>query len=283
MRTWHRDPKAGVPRGLLVYTDGSAQGNHAPMSASEHDILPAAWAFAVWAQCDGGLFFLGASSYATTPPDTPFHLGEAADDSLTAELLGLAWALVWALEHGAKFQVPIEFRYDSTSAGGGVFGTQRLPQASLTAPPILAQFVAQLRLTLTQRVEVRHSHVKGHSGEPGNELCDIMSKCSRHCTVGPYERCLPTWPHQWLKHEFWQWGWLAHHSSPVYPALPALEAEAKRLQTQIPEPIPPSLGLETRTPPRFLTTSRPQLTMSSPFLTLGQLRGGGAGALIPAL
>ncbi|CAE7354823.1 HERC4 [Symbiodinium microadriaticum] len=80
-----------------------------------------------------------------------------------------------------------------------------------------------------------------------NELCDIMSKHSRHSTADPYERCLPLWPHQWWQHEFWQWGWMAHHSSAIYPALTALEAEARRLQLQQPTPVPPGLGLETCT------------------------------------
>ena len=246
MLTWHTNPSSGALRAFLLYTDGSASNP----TDSDTDILPAAWAFAVWAVCDTGLYFVGASTHTAAPPGTPYHVGEMSDDSLTAELLALTWALSWALEHGARHQVPLEFRYDSTAAGLGVFGAQRLPtggsdpalQVEHTSPS-LAAFAAQLRIALAQRVQVQHSHVKGHSGEPGNELCDILSKYSRHGPVDYYDRCLPSWPGRWFQHDLWQWGWLTHHSSPALPTLPALEAEARRMQLQTVVPEVPRHGL----------------------------------------
>ena len=228
-------------RRFLIYTDGSAAGQETM------DILPAAWAFAVWAECDTGLFFVGGCAHTTAPPSTPFYLGELSEDALTAELLALAWALVWSLEFGYRAGVPITFRYDATSAGGGVFGSQQLPKSHTVDGAGLAPFVLQLRLSLMQRAVVEHQHVKGHSGELGNELCDLMAKYSRKHPSSAYDRCLPTWPAEWYAHELWSWGWLAVSSGVQYPALPALEAEASRLQQQPRRTAVPSLGTQHKT------------------------------------
>ncbi|CAE7794316.1 unnamed protein product, partial [Symbiodinium sp. CCMP2456] len=50
---------------------------------------------------------------------TPYHVGEKADTALEAELAAIAWALIWALEHGVRFQVWLELCYDATAARGG--------------------------------------------------------------------------------------------------------------------------------------------------------------------
>ena len=142
--------------------------------------------------------------------------------------------------------MPLEFRYDATSAGGGVFGSQKLPFSHGPDGEGLAPFVAQLRLTLTQRAQVDHMHVKGHSGELGNELCDIMARFSRRNPSSVYDRCLPTWPAAWYKHELWSWGWLSRYSGPLYPSLPAFEAEAFRLQSQVRQADPPQLGTQCK-------------------------------------
>ena len=228
-------------RRFLIYTDGSAAGQDIT------DILPAAWAFAVWAECETGLFFVGGCAHTTAPPSTPFYLGELHEDALTAELLALAWALVWSLEFGYRAGVPIMFRYDATSAGGGVFGSQQLPKTHTVEGAGLAPFVLQLRLSLMQRAVVEHQHVKGHSGELGNELCDIMAKYSRKHPSSAYDRCLPTWPAEWCAHELWSWGWLAVSSGVQYPALSALEAEASRLQQLPRKTAVPALGTQLKT------------------------------------
>ncbi|CAE7942800.1 unnamed protein product, partial [Symbiodinium necroappetens] len=241
MPTWgaSKEPPEGLVR-LLIYTDGSAPGQ------DPSDILPAAWAMAVWAECSAGLYFVGASAHTTAPPNTPFHLGELQETALTAELLALAWALAWSLDFGYKAGVPLEFRYDATSAGGGVFGSQKLPVLHGPDGEGLAPFVAQLRLTLTQRAKVDHMRVKGHSGELGNELCDIMARFCRKNPSSAYDRCLPTWPAAWYKHELWSWGWLSRYSGPLYPSLPAFEAEAFRLQGQVRHAEPPKLGTQRK-------------------------------------
>ena len=224
---------------LVVYTDGSAA------RPGTDDLAPAAWAFAVWGQTESRLLFLGHSSHTTVPPDTPFWLHEERDDSWTAEVLALAWSLVWAIEFGAGYGVPIEFRYDATVPGEGTFADICQARASNDGSTLpLAVFTSILRQTLEVRAPVRHTHVKGHSGDPGNELCDLLSKRARRHPEAFHDRCLPTWPRQWLVHPFAAWGWLSGYQGPDLP-LPNFEIEALRMQAQRPSPSPPSLGVQT--------------------------------------
>ena len=114
--TWWDRREDEPPQQLVIYTDGSAATRVAA------DVAPAAWAFAVWVRTPVRLLLLGFATHTAVPPFTPFSLGETEDTPLTAELLALAWALIWTLEFGAGLGLPVEFRYDCTSAGGGVFG-----------------------------------------------------------------------------------------------------------------------------------------------------------------
>ena len=236
--TWQDRRTDEAPQQLVIYTDGSAA------TRLGNDVAPAAWAFAVWLRMPDRLLLLGFAAHTTVPLFTPFSLGETADTPLTAELLAIAWALLWAIEFGAGLGLPIEFRYDCTSAGGGVFGCSRLPGLGPTEDHFsLASFTGHLRLCLENRASIWHTHVKGHAGDPGNELCDCLAKWARLSPEDYYSRCLPSWPHVWWSHPLAQWGWLAGYQGPDMPCLTALEAEAARLQAQIAEPLAPSLGV----------------------------------------
>ena len=241
---WHTTAACAPPLRIYIYTDGSA-------TSSPRDIAPAAWAFTVWFQCQAPPclpFYVGGCAHTTAPPDSEYHLGESDESALTGELLALAWATAWALEIGSTYSVPIEFRYDATSAGGGVFGTSRCPNSTKSAHgPALASFAVQLRQCLENRCLVLHQHVKGHAGHLGNEMCDLMSKHSRRHPSPPYDRMLPWWPHRWWAHPLWEWGWMAGLDSPAYPSLSALEAEASRLQAREIHPTVPSIGQQAKT------------------------------------
>ena len=244
VQSWHCSYPSAVTQ-LLVYTDGSAPSGCTKRGSFEG---PAAWAFAVWAVTVDSLFFLGGCAHTAVPADSPFYLGECADDALNAELLALAWALIWALEYGSSFGVPIEFRYDALSAGGGVFASSRpIELQALDSGMSVAAFATALRQTLESRVSLHHVHVKGHSGDVGNEVCDCLSRHVRRAPESYYQRCLPTWPKQWRLHPLASWGWLVHQSRPDLPSLCALEAEASRLQSASqPDPIPPCLGVQAQ-------------------------------------
>ncbi|CAE7258989.1 Herc2 [Symbiodinium sp. KB8] len=252
MQYWHASEQAQPPSHLLVYTDGSA----VPSNNTVHNLSgPAAWAFAVWAVSEGEPFFLGASAHVAAPSDTPFHVGEHLDTPLEAELLALTWAMAWLLDAAAAYSTHVELRYDCTSAGGSIFASSRevsLPSAD--AGPTLASFASQLRQTVERRFHLTHAHVKGHSQEPGNELCDILSGIARRHPGSYYDRCLPVWPAEWRRHSLCQWGWLAHHSSPDLPSLMSMESEAARLQALDMPILAPSQGIHRTVRPELAVT-----------------------------
>ena len=288
-----RDVFAGLPtytsitasdtvKGVVIYTDGSADARHTG------DIAPAAWSFAVWFQTCSQLLFAGCSAHSTVPLRTPFSLGETDETPFTAELLALAWSLVWALEFGASFGVPIEFRYDCTSAGGCAFASMRAPACrSSDGHWTVPGFTGFLRQALELRVPVFHRHVAGHNGDTGNELCDKLAKFARKRPEDFFDRCLPLWPHEWWRSSLAQWGWLAGFSGPELPRLSALEAEAHRMRNTPFIPCPPDLGVTpiqraaTTLLLQFTALSYNVLTMYDPNVPKGkQQRTGDIGLMI---
>ena len=241
-RSWYRGRPPVNLHFLEIYTDGSAPG--VQQEASEaNEVAPCAWAFAVWAVTTDSRYLLGWAAHTATPAQTPYHLGEHDDESLTGELLALAWAYAWGIEFGSGFGVPIVFCYDSTTAGLGSFGEQKCPGPQSAVPmPLLATFTCVLRQCLCARARVGHRHVRGHSGVAANEFVDQLAKQARRTHEDFYSRCLPDWPHMLSLHPLREWAWMAHYSGPTLPALTALEAEARRLQCQ------PAMGVQ---PPRF--------------------------------
>ncbi|CAE7721011.1 unnamed protein product, partial [Symbiodinium microadriaticum] len=115
--SWHTHAQSALHR-LEIFTDGSADGAQTAVPSG----APCAWAFSVWAVTADGRFLVGWAAHAAVPPDTPFSLGEIDDSAITSELLALGWAIIWTLEFGSRYPVPIVFCYDSTAAGHGIFG-----------------------------------------------------------------------------------------------------------------------------------------------------------------
>ncbi|CAE7380505.1 unnamed protein product, partial [Symbiodinium sp. CCMP2456] len=243
-QSWHKHAQATKLTGLEIYSDGSAPNN---TSRGPSDCYPAAWAFTVWARVGDELLLVGHCAHPAVPPGTPFSLGEASDDPLTAELLALGWAFIWALEIGACMQVPMLFLYDSTVAGRGAFAETRQPTAPGVPEGIpLAETVNLLRQCLSARALIGHQHVPGHAGVPQNELADQLAKRARRSKEDTYSRLLPTWPAHWLQHPLRRWAWMTHHRVAAVPTLMALESEARRLQTTSSTAIlPPSEGIST--------------------------------------
>ena len=225
-RKWGSGVTCGHLRCLEIYTDGSADGGH-------HDTgQPCSWAFSVWAVTSVGRLHIGSAAHAAVPTGTPYHIGEGDDSSLTGELLALGWAATWAIEYGHRFQVPIFFCYDSTSAGFGSFGFQCRAGASNPATCGLSNFVCVLRQCLEHRQQVGHRHIPGHAGVIENELVDQLSKFARKAPEDSHNRCLPLWPSILFKHPLCAWAWMAHLRSPALPTLFAIESEAHRMQSQ---------------------------------------------------
>ncbi|CAE7717956.1 abcF4 [Symbiodinium sp. CCMP2592] len=238
MPRWHTHPLAEQVTKLLVYTDGSATPDKEKPGA---DIRPAAWAFAVWAVIGDLHLFVGYSAQPTMHTDSPFYVGEHSDTPLEAELLALVWALVWTWDSGLTFGLDIEIRYDCTAAGAGTFAAaKQVRHPSVDGHMELPAFAGALRQAVETHVPIVHTHVKGHSGELGNELCDILSRWARNLCREWQQICLPSWPACLRQHRLCPWCWMAVSSKHDLPALEALETEANRLQRLPQDALPPT-------------------------------------------
>ncbi|CAE7843562.1 unnamed protein product, partial [Symbiodinium necroappetens] len=222
LQLWHQQGQP-LPYLVEVFTDGSA-------STSPEDLVPCAWALAVWLHCSSGSFLLGHSSSIASPPELPYHVGECDDTAQTAEYLGIIWGLAWVSEFGWHFRVPVHFRYDATGVGQAVFGTARAPFEDSTATSKVAEVAIALRHYAQSRAQLQHSHVQGHSGNIPNELVDQLAKRARRQGEDPWHKCLPLWPSRLSKHVMLTWAWATLPNQPDVPTLFSLESEAARLQ-----------------------------------------------------
>ena len=275
---WHDASATGTLVSLDIFTDGSAStGGDVTLSA------PCAWAFSVWAVTSAGRYLVGCAAHAAVPIDTPYWVGESHDDALESETLAIVWALVWVLEFGWRFRVPMTMRYDAIAVGAGVFGEQQPPRRQgAVGPTSIVELAVSLRQRATVWFGLQHAHVLGHSGVLGNELCDQLSKRARRHVESPYDRLLPEWPSKLLAHPLRDWAWMAHLSSPQLPSLAALETEAHRLQQVIPEPAAPSFGVQQVHEPEvdqvfdFTVASYNVLTLFDPGTVKGRKTRAGA-------
>ncbi|CAE7435991.1 tyrP-A, partial [Symbiodinium necroappetens] len=183
----------------------------------------------------------GHASAQSVPPDTPYFLGEVLDDALTSELLALCWALSWAAQHSLRYEAPLHFLYDAQSAGYGTFGKARPARGSRPshyAP--LAQFAVALRQYLNARRAITHAHVKGHTGQLGNELCDALAKLARRDSATAFDRCLPDWPSRWAAHPLAEWAWATVPGQCDVPRLFCFDVEVDLAQHKpLPTVAPP--------------------------------------------
>ncbi|CAE7337947.1 CFDP2 [Symbiodinium sp. CCMP2592] len=234
---WHTNGASGsnAATSVHVYTDGSACGKHEPLASA-----PCGWAFNVWVETAGTWYFYGFAAGTAVAPFTRFFLGESDDSPLTSELLGIAWALTWIIEHGPTFCCPVHLHYDCTAAGEGTFA-HALPSrvSGVTGGPCLSHVTVALRHIAETRVTLTSDYTPGHQGVLGNELSDALAKYTRRQIPPIDERVLPEWPGCLVAHKLFDWAWLAHIAAPDLPTLFAFESEARRLQALAPEPRPP--------------------------------------------
>ena len=237
IQSWWASPDIASLQAICIYTDGSYKSQTGQLSG------PCSWAFGVWMQCATGPRYYGHSAHAAVPRDTPYHLGESQDDAFTGELLGLAWALIWVLDQGCRFQVPITVMCDSTSAGGGTFGLVKQHQAAPPKQPSLPAFVLDLRLCASAAVHLVPGHVRSHTGVFGNEVADLLAKQAGREHEDCYCRCLPLWPGRLSTHPLRSWSWRLLEQATDLPTLYAFPSEAARLQcADLPIAPPPRLG-----------------------------------------
>ena len=165
---------------LIIYTDGSSQSKckrKPPLWIADNDISDS-WSFAVFAEnylsnqlmqlmfmgihCQQVLYDATAPHYSGTE-----HLGSDA-----SERGGLFWAAIWRLAQNHR--LPTSFLTDSQLTKGQALG--ETGATMITQPLRLLRGAFQALQTVLQGDALRVDHVKGHAGDPHNELVDYFAK-----------------------------------------------------------------------------------------------------------
>ncbi|CAE7296601.1 unnamed protein product [Symbiodinium sp. CCMP2592] len=125
-------------------------------------------------------------------------------DAYTAETIGLMWAGIAAFQLG--FCGPHVFRCDNEAALGAAAGQCRSGDLSIWRACRGIHF--GFRIWAASAPD--YVHVKGHEGDPANELADALAEQGRQRQgYNPFSLVLPHWfrddghPFQWLPHLAW--------------------------------------------------------------------------------
>ena len=142
-----------------VFTDGSFDG------------AVSSWAFAAVASVQSGVFLLAWARGRVALHDTAGSIGATEHSAVNGERSALFWSLAWLL--GVHTGIQRVVHSDCLVAGGqtnGLYGSaQHAPIA------IACRSLAQVLETLGGFDATSIRHIKGHSGQPYNELADTLA------------------------------------------------------------------------------------------------------------
>jgi len=146
---------------LRLYYDGSS------FRKADSAVVGGAAVAAFMLTADGWMF-AGAVS-TSLKPGTSSYLAEL-DAAIIAHKLAHDLLKTCAVSQG--FIPQVEFWFDSVTVGNQAAGKWQI-----CSHPRTGQFVRCLHRWIESRfkTELRHRHVKAHSGEPGNELVDVLA------------------------------------------------------------------------------------------------------------
>ena len=171
----------GFPDMIEMYTDGSAKNQQAGYAV----VVVAHW------RQHGKVQHLGNfGGRVCLDTGDNFYIGATDSDAMNAELTALFWALLWVLAHHQGLCQPvITIRYDATSAGGIAAGCFNFGGSALG---LKTRAVAQLLEQTMGMQRLRWVHVRGHDGQPFNEMADTVAgwcrESDQHGIPGPRPR-----------------------------------------------------------------------------------------------
>ena len=208
-----------------VYTDGAfSPGKQEPPESPK-----AAWGMVVLAQLlGGGLALIGIAADSMTRHfagrnSRPHYFGATEPSALTAEGAGACWALLWFLQSGlVEKGIGIAIHIDNKAALASAAG-----MASWKPNKDMRMVLRGLAQVAAEMAPVDWQHVKGHSGDPWNELADDLAttanRGSKHsfgvlpmALLGDFEDCLAHLP----------WAWM--QSAKQDSSLPEIQADGQR-------------------------------------------------------
>ena len=194
---------------LVIYTDGSSKSQNRrkpPLRVQEQDV-PDAWAFVVLGEKYTSehdkldLTLLGWHSQCVTYEEHLTHfLGTTQIGSEHSEREALFWAALWRLS--VNLTIPTVFRSDSVTTADQSLGAAGCRDDHPTFSHLRSIFQALQAALPPDCLEVQH--VRGHAGDPWNELADHLAKTE--ATVGhklrrqsiDLRKWKPVFPYLWM-------------------------------------------------------------------------------------
>lgn len=178
---WTKDVDFDQFDRLIIYTDGSSKSKNrrkAPLRVQEED-TPDAWAYVVIGETYGHqgepskCVFIGwHAQQVTYEEDLSHFLGTDQIGSEFSEREALFWAALWRLSINST--IPTLFRSDSVTTTSQALGLAGCADQHITFQHLRSVFHA-LNAILPQEC-LNVSHVRGHAGDPWNELADYLAK-----------------------------------------------------------------------------------------------------------
>ena len=197
---------AGITIDQLVHVHIYTDGSH--LKPDEGDCQQTAWGFNVLGELiDGQCVMLGfMSDDVMIDESEQRYLGATKASALAAEGSAICWALLWWLQSGIQTYAGLTVHSDCLPAGLHMAG-----EAGWRHHPIMASILRGLAVIAACYSHVAFQHVKGHSGDPFNELADrIAVETAEHNFLLSPE--LPTDPLGSLRDHI-AWAWL--HTAPA--------------------------------------------------------------------
>lgn len=166
---------------LVIYTDGSSKTQNRrkpPLWIQECDV-PDAWAFLVLGErytndvSKPEIVLIGWHAQCVTYEDQLTHfLGTTQVGSEHAEREALFWAALWRLSR--NISVPTIFRSDSVTTAEQAMGRAGCNDCSTTFGALRSVFQALQAALPPECIDAQH--VRGHAGDPWNEMVDFLAK-----------------------------------------------------------------------------------------------------------
>ncbi len=159
--------------------------------------------------------------------DHPLFTGAAALNAAEAEISGLIWAHVWAIQSGHNKKVV--FCYDSLLAGNGASGDwgvnpnwQRLSRL---------RHIAQVYEQIRKHNPPMYEHTKAHSNHPANDLLDALAKYCAEANENHFGGPMLSidWRPLFGKNSsVLEWGWWIIASISGFDELPSFRGQESR-------------------------------------------------------